>query len=85
MTLFRSWRRKRNFFAGVAVADIPLPAHDASLPGDTLSTVQLNYRWRRYISLALEIAFSYTFRDLTGTDLDDFQNAFDALMVDIDD
>lgn len=85
MTLPPLSKLRRSFSAAVVELDLPLPAHDAVLAGDTLSSVQINHRWRRYISLALEERFSRTIAGLNETDYDAFIQVWDALMIDIDD
>lgn len=85
MILRASLRQKKNFSAVASVHDLPMPSHDAVIGSDTLSSVSLNYRWRRYISLALETAFNQSVLNMSDSDFDDFIQVFDALMVDIDD
>jgi len=46
----------------------PLPAHDAILPGDTLTTIALNMDWRAIIAGALNQYWATNQDDTTTLD-----------------
>lgn len=53
-----------------------LPAHDAAILGDTLTTISLNQEWRAIITGALEQYWMTTATDDTTLDNQDLLSAF---------
>jgi hypothetical protein len=53
-----------------------LPAHDAAIVGDTLTTISLNQEWRAIIAGALEEYWQTRETDATTLDNLDFLSAF---------
>jgi hypothetical protein len=57
-----------------------LPAHDAALTGDTLTSLTLNFEWRKIISSAIEGYLANRGEDETTLDNQDFLS---ALLIDL--
>jgi hypothetical protein len=53
-----------------------LPAHDAVLAGDSLTTVSLNFEWRKIISSAIEGYLATSAKDETTLDNQDLLSQF---------
>lgn len=56
-----------------------MPAHNAALAGDTLTTLALNYQWRRIIAIALQFWFTHGDEGLAATN----EDYFEALIQDL--
>lgn len=60
------------FFANSTSFDfLTLPAHNQALAGDTLTTIQINYQWRKIVASALQFYFTH-YSDALGYDNEDF-------------
>jgi len=62
---------------------LPLPDHDAPIAGDTLTTLTLNYQWRRIIVDAIDRHLEYAFEDAIDPDKIDAIMKARALIADI--
>jgi hypothetical protein len=60
-----------------------LPDHDEALSGDILTTLNINFEWRRLISDALQSYADSIIRNLDDSLVDDFRNQFQALINDL--
>lgn len=64
--------------------DYPTTAHNATIAGDALTSVSLNYEWRRFVALAVQNELSRQFAtNDDGTIPDALESWFDALIADI--
>lgn len=72
-----------NFFAKSDLSElVPLADHDTLLVGDTLTTVTLNYQWRKFLVSAIDAYLDNGFSKLEDPDLIDSLNQARALMED---
>ena len=60
-----------------------MPDHDEALSGDILTTLNINFEWRRLISDALQSYADSIIRNLDDSLVDDFRNKFQALLSDL--
>lgn len=75
---------RRNFFAKPnLLTEYPLPDHDTPLAGDTLSSVSINYRWRRMIVDALSNYLDSLNAENEDPEYIDMHNQFLALIQDL--
>ena len=75
---------RRNFFAKPnLLSEYPLPDHDTILGGDTLSTLSINYRWRRMIVDALTDYLDGLNINNEDPEYIDLHNQFLALIEDL--
>lgn len=51
--------RGRIFASSNALLELTLPAHNAALAGDELTTIQLNHEWREIVASALQFYWRY--------------------------
>lgn len=71
------------FFAGRDNAFFTtLSAHPALLPPDTLTTIELNYQWRRFISDAIDRHIDYVSYNLTDTEKEDLLEKVNSMLSD---
>lgn len=61
---------------------MPTGAHDAALVGDELTTLTINYEWRRFVGYALLSSFARWRADLSGSEQDTFDPLFNAFIDD---
>jgi hypothetical protein len=73
-TWTKCWRHAK-FFANSASFDfLTLPAHNEALAGDELTTIALNFEWRKIVASALQFYFTH-YSDELGYDNEDFLSA----------
>jgi hypothetical protein len=73
-----------NFFAKNDLnSRLPLPAHDDILPGDSRTTVRLNYEWRIFIVRILEGLQEYNNTVIDDAELDAFNQVYHSLLDDL--
>jgi len=69
----------RFFASSASLLDLTLPDHNLVLAGDQLTTLSLNFEWRKLIASALEFYFSH---GETGLALDN-DDLFNNLLIDL--
>lgn len=75
---------RKNFFAKPnLLTEYPLPDHNALLVGDALSTLSINYRWRRMITDALSNYLDSLNAENEDPEYIDMHNQFLALIEDL--
>lgn len=74
--------RGKSFVANVSTLE-SLPTHNEPIGSDTLTTLTLNYQWRRIVSEALQFYFDYRIEQLSDAEIDDTRNQFSVLIHDL--
>ena len=75
--------RERSFASVADNLPAGLPGHDEELSGDILTTLIINFEWRRLISDALQSYADSIIRNLDDALVDDYRNKFQALINDL--
>lgn len=75
----RCARQERFFASSTSLLDLSLPAHDEALTDDTLTSIQLNFQWRKIIAAALENYFRHGDEGLALDNDDLFNNLLNDL------
>ncbi len=75
----RSISPESNFASSTSLLDLTLPAHNAVLAGDSLTTLALNYKWRKIIAIALQFWFTHGDTTLAMTNEDYFEGLIQDL------
>jgi len=63
--------------------ELPTSAHNEALPGDTLTTISLNYQWRRFVAIAIYAELKRQFKSEIEGEQDQFNTWIDDLMTDL--
>jgi len=70
----------RSDFSSASLLDeLPLGSHDTPIAGDTITTLNLNSEWRKFLASAIGVYFSIATRSASQSQLD----TFDPLLADL--
>lgn len=75
--------KREKSFAGNADNLPALPDHNASIAPDVVTSLFINYKWRRLISDALQSYADSIIRNLDDSLVDDYRNKFQVLLNDL--
>lgn len=71
--------RGSNFAASTSLETLTLPVHNEALAGDDLTTLALNFEWRKIVASALQFYWSHARTDLAY----DNEDLLDDLLIDL--
>lgn len=75
--------RVRCFGANNLSDFLPLPGHDDNLAGDIVTTLALNYKWRVFVTNALDNLLAQNKYILSESDYDDLETLYLLMLDDI--